>query len=351
MNRSQRTKPSYNLVRRLSGNILGAWRRRGHKNLTVVILNPAVGQDHPVLKTINNVFQSAGIDWDVLLTKQAHDGMWLAQKSVSLGAKTVAVYGGDGTVTDVASGLAGSKIPLGIIPGGTTNMISTAFGIPRDLTQACSLIAQPKPPTRRVYIGQVNRFRFIQMVGIGMEARMIEGAVREAKERLGIWAYGLAALNALNNPPITQYHMVLDGKMVNVEGVTCVILNVDNLNIPFLSTLPPHPRNGLLDIFIVRKADLRSIISVAATMVGAGIDLEILPHWQARQVYITTDPPQPVQGDGEMLGQTPVFVRVPPNLPRSSFLAQPLHQSQRNSYPSMRLSMHESFNHAHSSVS
>jgi diacylglycerol kinase family enzyme len=63
-------------------------------------------------------------------------------------------------------------------------------------------------------------------------------------------------------------------------------------------------------------------------MVGAGIDLEILPHWQARQVYITTDPPQPVQGDGEMLGQTPVFVRVPTQLtsiilPRSTAPPEP----------------------------
>jgi diacylglycerol kinase family enzyme len=189
-------------------------------------------------------------------------------------------------------------------------MIATALGIPRDMMQACKLIAQPTPLTRRLYLGQVNRYHFVQMVGIGMEARIIEGAGREAKDRLGLLAYGLAALNALNNPPVTLYHMVLDGKSVDIEGVSCLILNVDNLNIPFLSSIPPHPRNGLLDIFIARKVDLRSFISVAATVVGAGIDLEVLPHWQARQVTITTDSPQPVQGDGEMLGQTPVFVKV-----------------------------------------
>ncbi len=309
MNRRLKSYPSVNLVRRLSGNLLGAWRR-SNKQLTVVIMNPAVGQERPVLKTINHVFQAAGMDWDILLTKHTRDGHWLAQKSVMLGAKTIAVYGGDGTVTDVASGLLGSHIPLGIIPGGTTNMIATTLGIPRDTQQACNLIAQPNPLTRKLYLGQVNHNPFVQMVGIGMEARIIEGADREAKDRLGLLAYGLAALNALNNPPVTNYHMVLDGESVDVEGVSCLILNVDNLNIPFLSSIPPHPRNGLLDIFLVRKIDLRSFISVAATMVGAGIDLEILPHWQARQITIATDSPQPVQGDGEMLGQTPISVKV-----------------------------------------
>lgn len=300
-----------NVVRRISANWLGAWRRRrARQRLTVVILNPAVGQDRPVLKMINNTFLSAGIDWDILITKQARDGLWLAQKSVSLGAQMIVVYGGDGTVTDVASGLAGTNVPLGIIPGGTTNMISTALGIPRDLGQACSLICQPDPLTRRLYIGQVNHHHFVQMVGIGLEARMVEGAAREAKDRLGLLAYGLAALMALNNPPVTRYHMELDGNVIDIEGVTCVILNADNLNFPTLAAMPPHPREGLLDIFLVRKADLRSIISVAATVVGAGIDLEILPHWQARQVSIYTDTPQPVQADGEMLGRTPIFIKV-----------------------------------------
>ena len=211
MNRSLKPRPSYNLVKRLSGNLLGAWRRRGNQHLTVVILNPAAGQDRPILKTLNNVFQTAGIDWDILLTKQARDGQWLAQKSVSLGARTIAVYGGDGTITDVASGLAGTKIPLGILPGGTTNMIATALGIPRDLSQACNLIAQPNPITRRLYIGQVNHYHFVQMVGIGLDARMVEGARREAKDRLGLLAYGLSALTALNNPPVTCYHMVTGG--------------------------------------------------------------------------------------------------------------------------------------------
>jgi len=329
MNRSLKIRPSMNLVKRISANWLGAWRRRrAHQRLTVVIMNPAVGQDRPILKTINNTFMSAGIDWDILLTKQARDGLWLAQKSVSLGAQAIAVYGGDGTVTDVASGLAGTGVPLGILPGGTTNMISTTLGIPRDLAQACSLICQPEPLTRRLYIGQVNRHHFVQMVGIGLEARMVEGAVREAKDRLGLLAYGLAALMALNNPPVTRYHMELDGEVIDIEGVTCVILNGDNLNFPTLAAMPPHPRQGLLDIFLVRKADLRSIISVAATVVGAGINLEILPHWQAHRVNIVTDTPQPVQADGEMLGRTPVFIKVASRytsviIPRASSQPEP----------------------------
>src|SRR5512135_2502198 len=86
-----------------------------------VIVNPASGKDQPILHTLNSVFHPAGIDWDIYVTKAGGDARRLAQEAVQAGADAVAVYGGDGTVAEVAAGLFDSEMPVVILPGGTTN--------------------------------------------------------------------------------------------------------------------------------------------------------------------------------------------------------------------------------------
>ncbi len=94
-----------------------------------VIINPAAGQDEPVLGILNSVFHPAGVEWDVAITLKAGDAKRFAQQAVEEGIEVVAVYGGDGTVAEVASGLIGSEVPLAIFPGGTANVMSVELGI------------------------------------------------------------------------------------------------------------------------------------------------------------------------------------------------------------------------------
>jgi YegS/Rv2252/BmrU family lipid kinase len=259
---------------------------------------------------MTTAFRANGFHWDLAITKESGDGQRLAQQAVSAGADIVAVYGGDGTTTEVASGLQGSRAALGILPGGTTNAIAQSLGIPTDLAGACALIAAPQPALRPVYLGQANDKNFMQVVGVGLPAKMIEKADREQKDKLGWFAYGLATLQALADPPHAVYHLELDGEQIEEEGITCLVINADNLNIPGLRSIPPYPRNGLLDVVVARKADLASIIAVANAAASGNINVDKLMHWQARQVTVTTDPPQPIQYDGELLGDTPLTVRV-----------------------------------------
>jgi diacylglycerol kinase family enzyme len=96
----------------------------------VVIANPAAGQDEPVLGTMNKVFGASEYKWDLWLTKQGGDGKRLALQAIEEAADIVAVYGGDGSVREVASALAGSDVPMAILPGGTANVMSVELGIP-----------------------------------------------------------------------------------------------------------------------------------------------------------------------------------------------------------------------------
>ena len=107
-----------------------------------VIINPASGQDRPILPVLNQVFHAADIAWDVAVTNKGGDAHRFAVDAIrSAEVDVVGVYGGDGTVREVASGMVGSKKPLLVLPGGTANALALSLGIPVDLEQAASLVS------------------------------------------------------------------------------------------------------------------------------------------------------------------------------------------------------------------
>jgi YegS/Rv2252/BmrU family lipid kinase len=278
-----------------------------------VIINPAAGQDRPILGTLNGAFQAAGIDWDVFITKKAGDARRLAQEAVTAGADVVAVHGGDGTVMEVASGLIGTEVPLAIFPGGTANVMSVELNIPNNPAEACAIICSDVGTIRAVDMGQVGEQYFLLRAGIGFEAEMVEGADREMKNRVGWLAYALSALQAFREPQIAHYQLTLDGLQVEVEGLTCIIANAGSIGVSGLSLAPTiNVSDGLLDVMVVRQANLPSLLSLAASIVAGNEKAEPLLHWQAREITVLSTPPQTVQVDGEILGQTPITAKVLP---------------------------------------
>jgi diacylglycerol kinase (ATP) len=278
-----------------------------------VVVNPAAGQDRPILKTLNQAFHDAEVDWDLFVTKRAGDGQRLARAAVAAGVDAVAVYGGDGTVMEVASGLIGTDVPLAIFPGGTANVISRELGIPSDLAEACALVCGRAQRRRSIDVGQLGERYFLIRVGLGFEAEMIEGADRDLKDRLGNLAYAISGLKALKDPPIARYELNVDGQMLATEGVTCIIANAGSLGQLDLSLAPTiDVGDGLLDVIVVRKADLPSLLSVAASIVGANESAEPLQHWRGREISVQAEPRQVVQIDGEVLETETVTARVIP---------------------------------------
>ncbi len=278
-----------------------------------VILNPAAGQDEAVLPTLNRVFREVDIEWDVSLTHERGDARRLAREAVQAGAELVAAYGGDGTVMETASGLIGSDVPLGILPGGTANVMAIELGVPRELEAAARLLLAPDVERRALDVGRVGEEHFLLRLGTGFEAVVIEGAERELKDRMGTLAYILSAIKALREPPQTTYRLLLDDESVQIEGMSCLVANSGNLGLPGLAL---HPKidvsDGLLDVVVIRQVDFDTLISLAASVAGVENVPESLPHWQVRRVRIESDPVQDVQADGEMIGETPIEVEVVP---------------------------------------
>jgi YegS/Rv2252/BmrU family lipid kinase len=278
-----------------------------------VIVNPASGQPQPVLHTINNVFRPAGIDWDVFITKRNGDARRLASEAVDSGADIVAVYGGDGTVMGVASGLIGCDVPLAILPGGTANVMSVELGIPGDLTEACQVICSKHTTVRGVDVGQVGERHFLLRASTGMEAERVKGADRELKDRFGSLAYAISALQQ-DWRKTYAFRLTLDGKRVDTEGLTCIIANSGSIGRPGLSLIPTiSVSDGLLDVIVVRDGDLSSLLSIAANVIKQSEASEVIQHWQVKEVIVETDQPQTVQADGEIWNDTPIHATVLPH--------------------------------------
>ncbi|HTP09917.1 MAG TPA: diacylglycerol kinase family protein [Anaerolineae bacterium] len=273
-----------------------------------VIANPASGKDQPILKTLNNVFHPVGIDWDIYVTKAGGDARRLAAEAVQAGADAVAVYGGDGTVAEVAAGLFNSQMPLVILPGGTTNATARSMGIPIELAEAAKVIADPDAHVRVMDMLQVGDSYFFGVVAMGIPGEVAVMADREAKDRLGNLAYALSAIRATVRAPNSDYAITLDGQEFHSHGVICIILNQ---SAGLMHVKPPvDGADGLLDVAVFRDENVATVSKAAANVILRNENVVPVEHWQGREVTVVSQPAQAVQADGEVLPAGSVTVRV-----------------------------------------
>ncbi len=281
-------------------------------NWIPVIINPSAGRKTAVLAELNQVFRSAGVRWSVEITQAENDGIRLARQLVEQGADIVAVYGGDGTISEVATGLAGTEAALAIIPGGTGNVVAHEFGIPHDFVAAARL-AVSEHRIRLVDLGEAGNRRFLLRVGVGLEAAAIERTPRQLKDRFGLLAYGIGGLQALIEARPMDYVLELDGRIHETQGVLCTVANSGHLGLPGLRLSPKIDiEDGLLDVLVFRHVDLKLIAQFISDNVGGTLNMGDLQHWQVTQARIEVDPRQSVQVDGDYLGMTPVEIRSHP---------------------------------------
>ena len=273
-----------------------------------IIVNPAAGQKTAVLKELNNVFNPFGIRWTVEITLGEGDALRQAYKLADQGAEIVAVYGGDGTISEVATALAGTDLALAILPGGTGNVFAYEFQIPRDFVQAARMLTGGYQ-IRVVDLGQAFSRKFLLRAGVGLESLVIEKSQRELKDRFGLLAYGVAGLQALREVHQTYYQLELDGNQIEAVGLLCTVANAGHLGLPGLrlsSTVSMG--DGLLDVIVLQKINVGILISHLKKNVTDYRDLGELQHWQVKNVRINVDPPQTVQADGDIVGTTPVEI-------------------------------------------
>lgn len=289
-----------------------------------VIVNPALSRRIPLLAILNQAFRDAGIHWDISITHGTGDGSTLARRAVEEGAGAVAVYGGDGTVMEVAAGLLDSGVPMLILGGGTGNLVASELRLPTQLDKACELICGEEFETRRIDAGMIGERPFLLRIGCGIEVGVVQETSREMKNRFGKLAYVMAALKQLQGTPEADYELVLDDKeIVSASGVACVVANAGTVGVGKLTLAPSvDVCDGKLDVFFLKRAGIEGIAQVVSKMTGLdrflqdefpSIDFSpMVSQWSVETVEIRTDPILDIQVDGDVIAKTPQVVRVLP---------------------------------------
>jgi len=257
---------------------------------------------------------AAATGWEPSFLETTLDdaGPGQARSAVAAGARMVVAAGGDGTVRACAHALAGTQVPLAIVPLGTANLAARALGVPpgtggalatafggheRRIDLAAARLADAAGPA-----DTAGTLTFAAMAGIGLDAEVVAATPRLLKRRAGWLAY--AAAGAAHLPGRGEWFTVrLDDGEPLARRARCVVVGNAGL-LPGGFALLPRARldDGVLDVGILAPVGPAGWLRVARRVVtGGGRDGPQLETHRARRIEITAETPLPREVDGEVI--------------------------------------------------
>jgi diacylglycerol kinase (ATP) len=291
----------------------------------LLLVNPVL-QHTPArrrdIARVEAVFRGQGATVEVMETGENRAAGPKAKRAVSQGYEAVVVCGGDGTIFDVIQGLAGSAVPLGIIPFGTGNVMAQNLKVPKDPVAAAHWILRSRP--RSVGLGKITcctvggreSWLFAMAAGMGMHASLMSEARRSGKSRVGRAAYFAAGGRLLLNHPVRPFGVEITtttGPVTQERVCEALAVRVAELN-------RWRPGGGLHFPFLrlaTVAGDSRSRLALASfeALFRAGGARDREPAADAAALYRDVlrvvckpipdrvyQPPIAVQADGEVLG-------------------------------------------------
>ena len=242
---------------------------------------------------------AAGWDSLALETSAGDPGTSLARRAVAAGAGRVFAVGGDGTVRACAEALAGTEIPLAIVPRGTANLAARALGIPHRLGAA--LAAGFGGHERRIDLATADGMTFAAMAGLGVDAAVVAAAPAWLKSRAGWLAYAATGAG-LAHGPRASFEISLDGTPLACAARSVVAGNAGLLPGGFVLLPTARLDDGQLDVGILAPASLLDWGRVAhRVLTGSRREGRQLLSYRARHVEIRADRELPRQVDGEVI--------------------------------------------------
>ena len=281
----------------------------------LLIVNPASRRGARLETVARRAFHAANADVDVVRTERAGHATEIAS---TRGREYAMVFtlGGDGTAMEAAHGLAGSEVPIGVLAGGTGNLLGRALGIPRRVNHAVPALLGGD--VRRIDLGVVQGRRFAVAAGVGIDAAMVEETPPWLKRRLGVLAYTLIASKAAMRGVVLRRffraRIETETEVLECDASAVLFANFGAILEDRIAFGPDIAvDDGLLDCCVFSPRNLSDAMRIMwrVTRQDFRPDRSILYRKGAR-FRISTTPVLRLQADGELLGPTPAEVTVEP---------------------------------------
>lgn len=245
---------------------------------------------------------------DTDLTSRPGEGIEKTRRAVAEGYELVVGCGGDGTLREIVSGLAGSNVALGIIPIGTGNVIAMDLGIPRAPRKACEVILQKH--IRRIDIGRCGQNHFVLAAGVGFDVEVIAKTDLELKSRVRNLAYIYAGAKHLPNCKPRDYLIESDGFSGTVNALAIAVCNSHRYG-GYRLKRGISLGDGLFDVCVIRgKPPLDAFKIFLGVLSRVGVPRRNLFTFKARRMRISADENVVVHNDGDVVGSLPMDFEV-----------------------------------------
>ncbi|HEY0183758.1 MAG TPA: diacylglycerol kinase family protein [Rhodopila sp.] len=283
-------------------------------SLMVIVFNPVAGRRRAhLLWRVLDVLIANGVRLDLAETHRAGHAEALARDAVRRGERMVVAAGGDGTIAEVANGLMGSGVRLGVIPLGTANVLAHELELPFAPKSVAAALAFGR--TRTLWPGQANgrdgARLFVQMLGVGFDAHVVHNLPFPLKKVFGKGAYVMQSMRELVRYRFPAILVRID----DVETETASIIISKGRLYGGRFSLAPEAAPGEPGFSVVlfdRSGP------PAAMMYGAALPLNLLSHApgvrhiRARRIDFLQNEAVPAQTDGDSAGCAPLWVSDAP---------------------------------------
>lgn len=220
-----------------------------------------------------------------------------ARQAVAEGSDLLFVWGGDGTVQRCVDAVAGSDVPLAVIPAGTANLLAGNLGIPQDIAEAVRIGLHGD--RRSLDTGTVNGEHFAVMAGAGLDALMITEADAGLKDRMGRAAYLWTGARNLDASPV-KATVKVDGRRFHKGTITCVLAGNMGRVLGGVAVFDgSQPDDGLLEIGVVTaRTRLEWIRTLTRVVVGTTEKSPFAVTARGTTIKVTFDTPTAYELDG-----------------------------------------------------
>ncbi len=245
-------------------------------------------------------------------TGRLGDGTRAAGVARDGGTDLVVVWGGDGTLNEVASALVGSDVRLGIVPGGSGNGFARGLGLPLDVEDAVRVAVDGQP--RRIDTGFVSGRTFLNVAGVGFDAA-VAARVNTGNVRRGVWPYVWSILDEWRRFETQRFRVVLDdGPATDLEAHLVAVCNGQQYGHGAAIAPAAAFDDGQLDVVVIPRITSARLARHGWRLFDGS--LAAVPGVftaRARRVAVSQHRPLPVHVDGEAVpGETSHIFEVRP---------------------------------------